>query len=84
MSYLKLDAILQRLRNGVTMLSPGEQRTILNHLVDQVDELKGQIESLRRPESTDSSEKEDAGNRVRRGRKPKQNQGEISSTTGDA
>ena len=82
MSYLKIDAILQRLRNGVTMLSPGEQRTVLNYLVDQVDELKGQLESLRGPKSSSSPEKEDTGNRVRRGRKPKQDSGETSSTTG--
>ena len=83
MSYLKIDAILQRLRNGISMLSQGEQRTILNYLVDQVDELKQQVESLRGPESSSSPKKEDTGNRVRRGRKPKQDSGETSSTAGD-
>ena len=83
MSYLKMDAILQRLRNGISMLSQGEQRTILNYLVDQVDELKQQVESLRGPESSSSPKKEDTGNRVRRGRKPKQDSGETSSTAGD-
>ena len=84
MSYLKMDAILQRLRSGVSMLSPGEQRTILNYLVGEVDELKQQIKSLRRSEPSGSTEEKDSGNRVRRGRKPKQDSGEAGSTTRDA
>tara|TARA_B100001093_G_scaffold152768_1_gene145461 strand:- start:15057 stop:15311 length:255 start_codon:yes stop_codon:yes gene_type:complete len=84
MSYLGMEAILHRLRNGVTMLSPGEQRTILNHLVEEVDELKRQVKSLRGPESSGGSEEKNPGDRVRRGRKPKQDSNEAGSTTGNA
>lgn len=83
MSYLNMEAILQRLRSGIAMLSPGEQRTILNYLVDQVHELREQVESLRRSEPTEGPQGEDSEGRVRRGRKPKSYQGEAGETAGD-
>lgn len=84
MSYISIDAILSRLRNGVSPLSEGETKSILNYLVDQVNELSGQIKSLRGPEPSGSIEEEDTGSGVRRGRKPKQDSGKISQTSRDA
>ena len=65
------------------MLSPGEQRAIMNYLVDQVDELKRQVESLRGSELTQRSEESDTNGRVRRGRKPNKDEGEISPSSGN-
>ena len=84
MSFLNLENILKRLRSGISPLSTGEQRAVLNYLVDRINELEQQIESLRRSESSPSSKDQDTGNRVRRGRKPKQDSGKISSTPRDA
>lgn len=83
MTFLQMDAILKRLRAGVVMLSPGEQRAIMNYLVDQVDELKRQVESLRGSELTQRSEESDTNGRVRRGRKPNKDEGEISPSSGN-
>lgn len=84
MSYLNLQSILNRLRSGVAVMSDGEIKTILNYLVEQVNELSGQVESLRRSESTRGSQEENSYGGVRRGRKPKQNSGETGETSGDA
>ena len=84
MAYLNLDSILRRLQAGAVPLSDGEVKTLLKHLVDQVNELSGQIESLRRSEPTRSSQSEDSSGGVRRGRKPKHNQGEAGQTPRDA
>lgn len=84
MSYLNLQSILSRLRSGVAVMSDGEIKTILNYLVEQVNELNGQVESLRRSESTGRTQEEDSNSGVRRGRKSKQDSGETGKTTGDA
>ncbi len=84
MSFLQLESIIKRLRSGVVQLSDGEVKTILNHLMDQVDELKRQVESLRRPESSGGIEAKNTDGRVRRGRKPKQDSGETGETPRDA
>ena len=84
MSYLEMESVKQRLRNGISPLSTGEIKTLLNHLMEEVDELKGQLEGLRRSQSTGTPEKKDPSSGVRRGRKPKHNSGETSQTSGDA
>lgn len=84
MSYLNLESILRRLRSGVSNLTPGEIRSLINYLVETTDELNKQVESLRRSVSPGSLEKEDSGDRVRRGRKPKQDTREVSETSGNA
>tara|TARA_R100000951_G_scaffold116772_2_gene130646 strand:- start:2547 stop:2867 length:321 start_codon:yes stop_codon:yes gene_type:complete len=83
MSYLKIPSIIKRLQAGVVTLSDGEMKALINYLLERQDELIRQVESLRRSESTGSTEEEDTGDGVRRGRKPKQNKGNPSSTTGD-
>ena len=84
MAYLNLDSILRRLQAGAVPLSDGEVKTLLKYLVDQVNELSGQIESLRRSESTGGSQSEDSSGGVRRGRKPKQDSRETGEASGNA
>lgn len=84
MSYLSKEAILLRLRSGVTSITDGEVKAVLNLLLEKVDELTKQVESIRRSGSAGESTEKSTGDRVHRGRKPKQDEGKAGSSPGNA
>lgn len=84
MSYMTKESIIRRLRSGAVIISDGEVKTMLNHLLDTVDELSEQIESIRRSCPAGNSSEEDTSAGVCGGRESKQDKGKASSSTGNA
>lgn len=84
MSYLSKEAILLRLRSGVTSITDGEVKAVLNHLLEKVDELTKQVEDLCRSCPAGESPEKDTSDGVCGGRKSKQDEGKAGSSPGNA